>query len=81
MRDVPIRARPFEDGLRMRRAERTVLPASSEGGGSAPVASAARKAGRKQSRPGVGSRDKQNPKEQRARKIEAWCQGKMEKYT
>ncbi len=24
---------------------------------------------------GVGSADKQNPREQRARKIEAWCDG------
>ena len=30
---------------------------------------------------GVGSRDKQNPKEQRARKIEAWWEGKSKGYT
>jgi hypothetical protein len=26
-------------------------------------------------RPGVGSTDKQNPRKQRNRKIEAWCEG------
>lgn len=31
-------------------------------------------------RAGVGSRDRQNPKEQRARKIEAWCEGHSQSY-
>jgi hypothetical protein len=31
-------------------------------------------------KPGVGSRDKQNPKMQRSRKIEAWCEGKSGSY-
>lgn len=56
------------------------MPASSEGGGSADLKRIARMTGRKQPRPGTGTRDKQNPNDQRARKIEAWCQGKAEKY-
>lgn len=51
-----------------------------DSGGSKALDRAARGAGRKQSRPGVGVRDKQNPKAQRSRKIEAWCQGKAESY-
>lgn len=62
-------------------ARKTIMPAGSDdGGGSKEVANAARKAGRKQSRPGTGTRDRQNPKDQRARKIEAWCEGKMGSY-
>jgi hypothetical protein len=64
----------------MNRAPKTALPQACDGGGSAEVGRAAKRVGRKQSRPGVGTTDKQRPGEQRARKIEAWCQGKAEKY-
>lgn len=30
---------------------------------------------------GINTRDKQNPKAQRNRKIEAWCSGKTESYS
>lgn len=62
-------------------ARKTVMPAGADdGGGSKETAAAARKAGRKQTRPGTGGRDKQNPKEQRSRKIEAWCAGHSGSY-
>jgi hypothetical protein len=44
-----------------------------DSGGSKGLDRATRVRGQKK---GVGTRDKQNPKAQRAKKIEAWCQGK-----
>jgi hypothetical protein len=60
----------------MKRAPKTVLPAGkSDGGASAPIARAARGVNKGKANTGPG-RDRQNPKAQRNRKIEAWCEGK-----
>ncbi|MGH6878561.1 MAG: hypothetical protein ACREHV_14460 [Rhizomicrobium sp.] len=53
----------------MARSQKTVLSPACDGGGSSEVARAAAKAGRKQTRPGTGGKDKQNPNDQRSRKI------------
>lgn len=54
-----------------------IVTPTSEGGGGHKLKHSA-KAAVKGMRNGVGQRDKQNPKEQRAHKIEAWCQGKRD---
>lgn len=50
------------------------LSSASDGGGD-PEQKAVAKRMVKGMKNGVGSADKQNPREQRARKIEAWCDG------
>jgi hypothetical protein len=69
------------DGSQIKRGKRyiTNTPSASDGGGDRATKAAARAAYKGPPR-GTGSRDKQNPKEQRARKIEAWCAGHSRSY-
>ena len=55
-------------------------PADRDSGGGHEVGAPARRM-TKGHKAGTATRDKQNPKEQRARKIEAWCEGKSKGYT
>lgn len=61
------------------RASRTNLSPTGDSGSSAELDRPSRRIARKDVKSGLQT-DKQNPKAQRARKIEAWAQGKAEHY-
>lgn len=63
----------------MKRAPKTILSPVGDSGSSAELDKPSRRIARKDVKSGL-QRDKQNPKAQRGRKIEAWCQGKAERY-